>query len=157
MSSPAYAPGGSSDATPDAGAVHAEGVRQRRVANAAAADEHKGKGVAELQQELEKKRALLADMKKWNNRLNVVLAVVIVPFAALVCKCGSLQLACGCGPSHDVGGATVFSLFKTQILEWCAAGPPVFFPRMFPGTCDWLQNHFSEEVEEIKKKLAHHQ
>merc|ERR1719238_2023442 len=135
MSSPAYAPGGSSDATPDAGAVHAEGVRQRRAANAAAADEHKGKGVAELQQELEKKRALLADMKKWNNRLNVVLAVVIVPFAALV----------------------LFSLFKTQILEWCAAGPPVFFPRMFPGTCDWLQSHFSEEVEEIKKKLAHHQ
>lgn len=92
--SPAYgaAAGG---AAPDAAAVQAQGMRQRRAAQDAAVEEHKGKNLDEMRAELAKKRALVADMRKWNNRLNVVLMIVIVPFSALVCA--SLRLARSAG------------------------------------------------------------
>lgn len=43
----------------------------------------------------------------------------------------------------------MFSLFKTQLIEWCHAGPPVFFPRMFPEACTWLRGYFPEAFQQL--------
>ena len=160
---PAYA-GAAGGAAPDSAAVQAQGLRQRRAEQDAAVQEHKGKNIEEMRAELEKKRALVADMRKWNNRLNVVLMIVIIPFSALICACPVGLRACvaiavsPCTPSRDsqrprlpfmCAPSSVFSLFKTQLIEWCHAGPPVFFPRMFPEACTWLRGFFPEDFQQL--------
>ena len=82
---------------PDGAAVQAQELRQRRRRDADLADAVAGKTVEELQTELTNKRAMIADMQKWNRRLNVALVVVIIPMSFLISALSPFAGGVGCG------------------------------------------------------------